>query len=202
MTREFENELIRSVLRGNVNAFEPLVTEYQKTVYNLALRMCGSAEDAEDITQETFLKAYKSLSAFRGESRFSVWLYRIASNVCTDHLRAGSGRDTVSMTADDDTEYDVPDETNTPERAFERRLIRQSVSAGLASLSPKMREILLLREINGMSYAEIAQTLGLDEGTVKSRIFRARKKLCEFLLREGNIPDGVSSENTEGGAER
>ena len=205
MTREFENELIEAVLRGSVDSFEPLVTEYQKPIYNLALRMTGSAEDAADLTQEVFIKAYKNLSGFRGESKFSVWLYRIAANVCTDFLRSQSRRDSVSLSMDDDesgAEYEIPDLRLSPEAELDKRLIRESLAEGLESLPPEQRKILLLREIDGLSYEEIAQTLELEAGTVKSRIFRARKKLCEFLLKSGNLPDGIASTYSEGGAEK
>ena len=92
MTREQEAMIVRKVLQGDVNAFEKLVTEYEKAVYAIALRMTGNAEDAADMTQEAFIKAYNSLSSFRGDSKFSVWLYRIANNVCLDFLRSRSRR--------------------------------------------------------------------------------------------------------------
>jgi RNA polymerase sigma-70 factor (ECF subfamily) len=94
--------IVRKVLQGDVNAFEKLVTEYEKAVYAIALRMTGNAEDAQDMTQEAFIKAYNSLSSFRGESKFSVWLYRIVNNVCLDFLRSRSRKPTVSLSVEDD----------------------------------------------------------------------------------------------------
>ncbi len=201
MTREQEAAVIQAVLGGDVNAFEKLVKEYEKNVYNLALRMTGNSEDAADMSQEAFIKAYNSITSFRGDSKFSVWLYRIVSNVCLDFLRSRSRKQTVSLSAEnddgEDVELDIADETQSPELLLDRSMTRDAVRRGLAALPPDHREILLLREIQGLSYEEIADVLGLEEGTVKSRIFRARKKLCSFLIKDGNIPDSVSSSNTE-----
>lgn len=205
MTREEEYAVIRRVCAGDTDAFEALVTAYQKQVYNLALRTVGNEEDAADMTQEAFLRAYRSLGSFRGDSKFSVWLYRLTSNICIDFLRSRAKKRTVSMTwtddeGDDAGELEIPDERFSPEGQFDRASIRESVQRGLDSLSPQYREILVLREINGLSYEEIGRVLGIEEGTVKSRIFRARKKLCDFLLREGNIPEFGASNAPKGGA--
>ena len=202
MTREQEALTVQRVLDGNADEYEKLVLEYQKNVYNLALRLTGDPEDAADMAQEAFIKAYSSLSGYRGESKFSVWLYRIVSNVCLDFLRAKKRRLTVSLSVTDDdgedTELDIADESKSPERIFERAMTRDAVRRGLAALTPEYRQILILRELQGMSYEEIAEVLGLESGTVKSRIFRARKKLCAFLLRDGNISGFAPSSNTEG----
>ena len=203
MTREQEAAVIQAVLDGDVNAYEALVKEYEKNVYNLALRMTGNSEDAADMAQEAFIKAYNSLTAFRGDSKFSVWLYRIVSNVCLDFLRIRSRKQTVSLSTENDdgeeVELDIADETHSPEQLLDRSLTRDAVRRGLAALPPDHREILLLREIQGLSYEEIADVLGLEAGTVKSRIFRARKKLCSFLIKDGNIPEFVSSSKERGG---
>ena len=203
MTREEESRIVQKVLKGDVNAFEKLVLEYEKNVYNIALRMTGNAEDASDMTQEAFIKAYNSLQSFRGDSKFSVWIYRIATNVCLDFLRSKSRRPTVSLSVEDndgeEVQLDVADESQSPELLLDRQMTRESVRRGLETLSPEYRQILLLREIQGLSYDEISQALGLEVGTVKSRIFRARKKLCAFLLQDGNIPEFTSSLKTEGG---
>ena len=203
LTREQEVQIVQRVLQGDVNAFEKLVLEYEKSVYAITQRMTGNAEDAADMTQETFIKAYNSLSSFRGDSKFSVWLYRIATNVCLDFLRSRSRKPTVSLSVEDDdgeeVELDIADESQSPERLLERGLTRDAVRRGLNALSPEYRQILLLREIQGLSYEEIADVLTLEVGTVKSRIFRARKRLCAFLLADGNIPDFVPSGNMKGG---
>ena len=203
MTREEELAVIQRVLGGDVNAFEALLTAYEKNVYNLALRMTANPEDAADMTQEAFIKAYNSLDSFRGDSKFSVWLYRIVSNVCLDFLRRRSRRGTVSLSLEDedgeDVQLDIPDDSQSPEALLERRMTREAVQRGLDALPEDARQILLLREIQGLSYEEIAEALQLEAGTVKSRIFRARKKLCAFLLRDGNIPDFIASSKQRGG---
>ena len=203
MTREQEAQIVQRVLQGDVNAFEKLVLEYEKSVYAITQRMTGNAEDAADMTQETFIKAYNSLSSFRGDSKFSVWLYRIATNVCLDFLRSRSRKPTVSLSVEDDdgeeVELDIADESQSPERLLERGLTRDAVRRGLNALSPEYRQILLLREIQGLSYEEIADVLRIEVGTVKSRIFRARKRLCAFLVEDGNIPDFASSGRMKGG---
>ena len=203
MTREQEAAIVRKVLGGDANAFETLVLEYEKNVYNIALRMTGNSEDAADMTQEAFIKAYNSLQSFRGNSKFSVWLYRIVSNVCLDFLRSKNRRPTVSLSVEDDdgedAQLDVADESQSPELLLDRKLTRDSVRRGLDSLPPDYRQILLLREIQGLSYDEIAQALSLEVGTVKSRIFRARKRLCTFLIDDGNISDFSSSGKMKGG---
>ena len=165
--------------------------------------MTGNSEDAYDMSQEAFIKAYNSLSSFRGDSKFSVWLYRIVSNVCLDFIRSRARKPSVSLSTEnddgEDVEIDIADEGQTPENLMDRKLTRDAVQRGLKSLPPDHRQILLLREIQGLSYEEISDVLGLEVGTVKSRIFRARKKLCAFLIEDGNIPDYISSSKTRGG---
>ena len=205
MTREEELEIILRVRAGDTDAFEALVLEHQNKVYSLALRMVGNEEDARDMAQEAFIRAFNSLASFRGESKFSVWLYRLTSNICIDFLRGRATRRTVSLSWEDEDgeegELEIPDERFSPEARLERTELRESVRRGLDQLTPEYREILLLREINGLSYDEIGRALGLEEGTVKSRIFRARKKLSEFLIREGNIPGSIASNERKGGAD-
>ena len=155
MTREQEAAIVRKVLGGDATAFETLVLEYEKNVYNIALRMTGNREDAADMTQEAFIKAYNSLQSFRGDSKFSVWLYRIVSNVCLDFLRSKNRRPTVSLSVEDDdgedTQLDVADESQSPALLLDRKPTRDSVPRGLDSLPPDYRQILLLREIQGLS---------------------------------------------------
>lgn len=202
MTEVSEKKIIEKVLGGDANAFEELVLRYEKTVYNLALRMVGDRDDAFDMTQEAFIKAYGSLSSFRGDSKFSVWIYRITTNVCLDFLRSKSRKQQVSLTVSDDDEdaqLDIPDPKADPEQQLIKKISMQSVEEGLKTLPDKQRQILVMRELCGMSYAEIGKALSLEEGTVKSRIFRARKRLCTFLLDSGNIPESIASKGMKGG---
>ena len=200
MTGEEERSILERAKRGDAAAFEALVRENEKTVYLLALRQLGNREDAEDAAQEVFLKAFTGLGSFRGESKISVWLYRITCNVCTDVLRRR--KESVSLSAETEegeAELALPDERFDPVALTERKDLREQVGAALEKLPEDARRILLLREIGGQSYEEIAQTLELDIGTVKSRIFRARKKLCALL--QGNILTEAPSKETKGGVQ-
>ena len=202
MTREEEARRIRRVLDGDADAFEPLVTENQTKVYHLALRLLGSEADAADAVQDAFLKAYTSLKDFRGESRFSVWLYRLTNNVCIDMLRRRKRQETVSLLTEDEdgelSELPLPDERYSPERLAERAEDAAAVRAAMAALPPDCREILTLREIGGLSYEELAAALSLEPGTVKSRLNRARKKFCAALLSGGNFSPPAPSNKGKG----
>ena len=206
MTREEEYAVVERVLGGDTDAFEALVTAYQKQIYNLTLRYVSSPEDAADLTQEAFLRAFRSLSSFRGDSRFSVWMYRLTTNICIDFLRSRGRGSASSLTVENEDEeieeLDVPDERFEPQKELERRELRRAVREGLQTLSEDAREIVILRELEGLSYAEIGERLDLEAGTVKSRLFRARKALCDYLRTSGNLPDGFPSDKKKAGGEK
>ena len=185
MTTE-ERELVTQAQRGNRVAFEVIVRAHETTVYHLALRQLGNREDAEDASQEVFLRAYAKLTSFRGDCKLSVWLYRITINVCKDIIRYRHENLSLSQVNDDGEPVDIelPDERFDPAVLAERRDLRERVRAALQALPPLSREALILREYCGQSYEEIATTLNIDMGTVKSRIFRARKKLCAIIKSE------------------
>ncbi len=201
MTREEEDELISQVRDGDHTAFEKLVLENQKKVYNLALRMVGNEEDAFDMSQEAFIKAYNSIVFFRGDSKFSVWLYRLTTNVCLDFLRSEGRKSHSSLSyigdENEEKELEIPDERFSPETLSEKKELREAVNRGLDNLPKDYKAVLLLREIEGLSYEEIAETLSLEVGTVKSRIFRARKRLCTILTADGNFSLKLSSKKAE-----
>ena len=187
-----EQELVARARRGDESAFEALVTENEKRIYNLCRRLTGSQEDAAELTQEAFLNAWRGLGRFQGESSFSTWLYRLATNACIDFLRKEKRRQSLSMTVslDDEEEarqVELPDERYAPEGALERAEARRAVAEGLERLTLEHRQVLVMREIHGLSYAEIGQVLGLEEGTVKSRIARARGALRKVLTERGNL---------------
>ena len=191
MTASEELAVIESVRGGETDAFEALVLENQKKVYNLALKMTGNENDALDISQEAFIKAFLGLKNFRGESRFSVWLYRLTYNLSIDFIRKKQRNQVSSLTYIDDsgdfTDYEIPDISYEPESEIEKKERREAISKGIGELPEKHREILIMREITGMSYEAIANTLALSEGTVKSRLSRARQGLAVILNKYGTF---------------
>ncbi len=197
-----EREWIDAARRGDQDAFACLVRAYEKRVFALTSRMCRDPEDAAEAAQEAFLSAWQGLPSFRGESSFSTWLYRLASNACVDLLRR-EARHRNASSLDGETSIDLPDRSSpTPQESAERAELRRSIEAGLRALSPAHRQVLILREIHQLTYEEIGAALDLDLGTVKSRISRARRQLRQFLLSSGNFSGGPPSKGIESGTEK
>jgi len=201
VTREEVRRIIDRVHRGDVNAFEDLVIANQRSIYNLCLRMTKNPDDAYDLSQEAFIRAYNNLTSFKGESSFSAWLYRLASNICIDFLRREKRRDSASLTYVDDSgviqELEIPDARFQPETALEQRQMAAEIQRGLNALTEEHRNILVMREVEGLRYDEIAEVLGVSHGTVKSRISRARQSLVKFLSADGNFSTGNASKKEE-----
>ena len=192
MTPEEDLTIIKKVLDGDRNSYEELVLANQKNVYNLALKMTASEDDALDISQEAFIKAYRQLGSFRGDSRFSVWLYRLTYNLCIDFLRKKQRAAVISLTRqDDDDQFDaeIPDVRYLPEDMVIRKETRKVIVESIGELGARHREILIMREITGMSYVDIASVLEINEGTVKSRLARARINLANILVGKGTFSD-------------
>ncbi len=186
-----EEELVRLARQGDQSAFEQLVRDNEKRIYNLALRMAGHPEDALDLSQEIFLNAWKGLSAFKGDSSFATWLYRLASNACVDFLRSQKRQREAAgfaLSLDDEDAPSPPvDSVELPHAQLERRERERALHRALQRLPDHHRQILVMRELQGLSYQEMSQALDLDLGTVKSRLTRARLALRKILLRDGNF---------------
>ena len=195
-----ERDLVLRAKRGDQDAFEQLVLDNQNRIYSLALRLMGDREEAADLAQEAFLKAWQGLPTFQGESSFSTWLYRLTSNVCIDALRRNRRRQAVAETVsldDDDSWIEPADWEGDPQRLLERAELSRAVERGLEALPDHFRQVLVLRELSGLSYQEIGTAMELDLGTVKSRIARARVALRKILLADGNFSHKTSSNPTE-----
>ncbi len=201
-----EYSLIRRARKGDSRAFEKLVQLHGDRIYSIALRIVGDPSDAEDMAQEAFLRIWRGLEGFNMESKFSTWAYRLTTNVCIDFLRRESRVKKVPLfTMDDDgeeTELPVADLRYSPELILDREELQGAVNSALEQLEPQYRQILSMRELGGMSYGEIASQLGIKEGTVKSRIARARERMRRILSGDGNFLDEASSDNMKGGMTR
>ena len=165
-------------MTGDVNAFEVLVKKYEKMIYNLALTKLRNKENAQDIAQECFLRAYKMLRSYRTESAFSTWIYRICQNLIYDHYRKEKKLTTVEF-----PEAEIEDENGDPSDRLIRSEKIKKIREIIDSLPDDLREIIVLRDLNDISYADIAEMLDIEMGTVKSRLSRAREKLKEYIIK-------------------
>ena len=196
-----EEQWIEKAKQGDPQAFEELVLKYQDKIYTLAVRMVRDREEAADLAQEAFIRAWQNLGSFQGNSSFGTWLHRLATNVCLDHLRKQARRQEIATSVsldDENSGWTEPvDVTQDPQRRLEQSQLRQAVEQGLEQLPEHHRRALVMREIAGLSYQEIAGELGVDLGTVKSRIARARMNLRKILLEDGNLFYGETSNTTK-----
>jgi RNA polymerase sigma-70 factor (ECF subfamily) len=183
-----EQELISRSHDGDIEAFNQLVERYQRLVYNLALRMLGNAETAEDAAQDTFLSAYKAIGKFRGGS-FKAWILRIAANACHDKMRAARRARVVSL---DDLMEELGDfiadnDAESPEDYTLRRELGRFINEGLTHLPEDQRLVVILCDIQGLSYEEISEATKSSLGTVKSRLNRGRARLRDFFLQRREL---------------
>ncbi len=178
-----DKKLVRRVQKGDKGAFDLLVLKYQHKIVNLVMRYVRDPDTALDIAQEAFIKAYRALPRFRGDSAFYTWMYRIAVNTAKNHLAAQRRRPMdVELDLQDPEQYDLHaklKETDTPEGVTLSRELKETVERAIASLPEDLRTAIILRELEGMSYEEIAQTMECPVGTVRSRIFRARDAISK-----------------------
>lgn len=181
------SDLLKCAVKGNTEAFGELVQMYERFVYNLALRFSSSEQDALDISQDVFIKVWRSLPSFRFDCEFTTWLYRITHNTCLDYSRKRARSATLSITEcfDDEeesrSELDIQDMTLEPSEQLDKKERIEAVRAAISSLAPGHREIIILRDMQDCTYQQISDMLSLDIGTVKSRLNRARAKVKEIL---------------------
>jgi RNA polymerase sigma-70 factor, ECF subfamily len=180
-TQELDLELVKRVQRGDSTAFDLLVRKYQHRVVALIGRYIHDWSECQDVAQETFLRAYRAMGSFRGDAQFYTWLHRIAVNTAKNHLVANNRRPpTDDVDASDAEQYDSGSrlrDTDTPERELMRQELERTVMKAVEALPEELRTAITLREVDGMSYEEIAQKMDCPIGTVRSRIFRAREAI-------------------------
>ena len=182
-----EQELISLSQKGDLQAFNRLVESYQSLVYNLSLRMLGDGSAAEDIAQETFIAAFRGINSFKG-GNFKAWLLRIASNACIDQLRSRKRRPTTSLDSFIEETGDIfPSPEDPPEQIAISRETMRDIQRGLATLPEEQRLAILLSDVHGYSYEEIAEITKSSLGTVKSRLSRGRANLRDYLLQHSEL---------------
>ncbi len=183
---DLDSALIKKCKNGDIQAFESLINAYQKKAYNIALRIMANEEDAKDMAQEAFIRIYKSIMNFREESSFSTWIYRIVTNVCLDEVRKRKNSATISIDAaisidGIETKYELCCDKETPEDIYEKTEKKEIILGAINELSEEYKGAIVLRDIEGFSYEEIATIMNCSIGTVKSRINRARNILKDKL---------------------
>jgi RNA polymerase sigma-70 factor (ECF subfamily) len=182
-------ELVNQCRAGEQAAFKELVERYQRKVFQIALSMLHSREDALDVTQEAFIRVHKYLDHFKGSSSFYTWVYRIVVNLCIDHLRKDEKMqtldydDTIGHSEGESAELLTSSLGTNPGEAFDRKELRAQIKEALEDLSPTHRAIIIMREVEDLSYSEMAEIMQCSKGTIMSRLFHARRRLQQALLR-------------------
>lgn len=180
-----DEELVAAVLAGDVSAFDTLVQRWNRKIQGAAFRVLGSDDEARDVSQEAFLKAFRGLGGFKREARFSSWLYQITLNLCRDKLRRRKGRAALSLEDLADAGEPALREGPAALEALETRDVARAVAAAIETLSEEQREVVVLKEYEGLTFPEIAGVLGVPLSTVKTRLYRALGQLRVELQRQG-----------------
>ena len=179
-------EIVEKVLKGDIDIFSEIIEKYEKMIYNLAYRIFNNRSDAEDITQEVFIKVYKNLHKCEGKQSIKTWVYTIAYNTCIDEVRKRKGKNNISLDMEIEGEknsfsLEIPSNEPTPEKALMEKEGLFEIEQAISSLNENNRALIFLRDIKGLSYNEISEIMNLNIGTVKSRINRARNALKNIL---------------------
>ena len=176
-----ESSLIKRATEGDNEAFESLMSAYERKVYALCLRMMGNRQDGEDAAQEAMVRIWQKLPQYRGEAAFSTWVYRVTASACSDAIRKRSLRAQPSLEAMRAEGFEPQDGAPTPQQALESAERREAMRRAIAGVPEQMRSVFLLRDVHGLSVEETARVLHVSSGTVKSRLSRAREKIAAAL---------------------
>jgi len=185
---EFEDDLLlQRAASGDMDAFEALIRSYERLIFSIAYRMLGNADDARDASQEVLIKIYKNLGKCANMKAFKSWVYTVANNTCIDEIRKRKNKtadslDAMIQTDDGEMEKQFPADDLTPEERLLRKENKEALQKAILQLSPEHRTLIVLRDIRGLSYGELAEATGASLGTVKSRLSRARNQLCQIVL--------------------
>ena len=184
-----ESRLIERATQGDTRAFNELMSLHEKRMYAVAVRMCGNHEDAQDCLQEAMLRIYRAIGSFKSQSTFSTWVYRITTNACLDELRRRKNRPSTSLDVLLDTGWSPSDGENAPERHALRVEQLRQLQGYIRELPEDMRAAIVLRDVQGMAYDDIAAALNTNVGTIKSRISRGRERLREKIMANSELFD-------------
>ena len=184
-----EKKLIERASGGDPQAFNRLMELHERRMYAVALRMCANREDAQDCLQEAMLRVFRAIGSFKGQSSFSTWVYRVTMNTCLDELRKKKNKQNTSLDNLLDQGYSPSDGENVPEKEAIRNETRRQISGAIQELPEDMRAAVVLRDVHGLAYDEIADALNTNVGTIKSRISRGREKLREKLSKNKELFD-------------
>jgi RNA polymerase sigma-70 factor (ECF subfamily) len=189
MMADTDEELVTAFRGGDISAFDTLVQRWERKIQGAVYRIMGSGEEARDLAQETFLRAYRGLGSFKSEARFSSWLYQIALNLCRDRLRQRRGKTLVSIDdLDPTTAARIDRSPATAQELVEAKDLGRIVAMAMSDLPEEQREVIVLKEYQGLTFQEIADTLGVPVSTVKTRLYRGLGQMRERLERQGVRP--------------
>lgn len=191
-----EEKLVKRAQEGDLNAFEEIIELYQNKVYSLVLQMLKTDSDAEDIAQEVFIKVYKNINKFQGKSSLYTWIYRITANLCIDELK--KKRHVIyweekKQTEEGEVNIEIPSNEKSQDELYEEKELKEKLQACIERLEPRQKLMIVLRDVKGFSYEEIAEITSQKLGTVKSQINRARLKLKDLLEKDGTFVEYISS---------
>lgn len=182
-----QSETLRAAQRGSAAAFEMLMGDYEKKIYSLCLRMMGNVHDGEDAAQETMIRIWQKIGQCRDAQALPTWIYRVTASVCTDAIRKRAKKASVSLEILQEDGYEPQDGTPTPQQAAEDAERREALSRAVAQVPEEMRSVFLLRDVHALSVEQTAKALGVTQGTVKSRLFRAREKIARAMRESGLV---------------